>query len=84
MNKYKNLKNYHQQREDELIQREEKIQEYENIIKNIIKTREYQNKEKIKECAEIIEGANDIICASVQIENGVCLYDKEQKKCIEK
>ena len=38
MNKYKNLKNYHQQREDELIQREEKIQEYENIIKNIIKT----------------------------------------------
>ena len=53
MNKYKNLKNYHQQREDELIQREEKIQEYENIIKNIIKTREYQNKEKIKECMDL-------------------------------
>ena len=53
MNKFKNLKNYHQKREDELIIREEKIKQYELIIKNIIETKEQQNKEKIKECINL-------------------------------
>ena len=53
MNKFKNLKNYHEKREDELIIREEKIKQYEMIIKNIIETKEKQNKEKIKECINL-------------------------------
>lgn len=53
MNKFKNLKNYHQKREDELFIREEKIKEYEITIKNIIETKEKQNKEKIKECIDL-------------------------------
>ena len=52
-NKYKNLKNFHQQREDDLIIREEKIKEYEMIVKNIIQSKEKQNQEKIKECINL-------------------------------
>lgn len=50
MNKFKNLKYFHQQKEDELFIREEKIKEYEMIVKNIIEMKENKNKEKIKEC----------------------------------
>ena len=39
-------------------------------------------KEKNRTCIEIIEGANNDICASASTEN-LCLYDKELKQCYE-
>ena len=55
VNKFKNIKNYHDQKEDELKLREKKIYDYENIILNIIKQKEEQNKQKLIKCNNIGE-----------------------------
>lgn len=47
INKFKNIKNYHEQKEKELLMRQQKINEYEMFIKNIIHQKENENKEKI-------------------------------------
>ena len=53
INKFKNIKNYHERREEELKLREQKIKEYEMIIKNIIREREELNQEKLRKCVNI-------------------------------
>ena len=53
INKFKNIKNYHEQREEELKLREQKIKEYELIVKNIIYRREQLNQEKLRKCINI-------------------------------
>ena len=53
INKFKNIKNYHEQREKELKLREQKIKEYELIVKNIIYRREQLNQEKLRKCINI-------------------------------
>ena len=55
VNKFKNIKNYHDQKEDELKLRENKIHDYEKIIINIIKEKEEQNKQKLIKCNNIGE-----------------------------
>jgi hypothetical protein len=55
VNKFKNIKNYHDQKEDELKLREKKIHDYEMIIINIIKQKEEQNKQKLIKCNNIGE-----------------------------
>ena len=40
--------------------------------------------EKNRTCSEIIEGANNEICASASTEKNICLYNKNLKQCIEK
>ena len=47
INKFKNIKNYHEQKEKELNMRQQKINEYEIFIKNIIQQKEKEHKEKI-------------------------------------
>ena len=47
INKFKNIKNYHEQKEKELSMRQQKINEYEMFIKNIIHQKENENKERI-------------------------------------
>ena len=47
INKFKNIKIYHEQKEKELNKRQQKINEYEIFIKNIIHQKEKENKEKI-------------------------------------
>ena len=47
INKFKNIKNYHEQKEKELNMRQQKINEYEMFIKNIIHQKENENKERI-------------------------------------
>ena len=53
--KFKNIKNYHDEKEDELKLREKKIHDYEMIIINIIKQKEEQNKQKLIKCNNIGE-----------------------------
>ena len=55
INKFKNIKNFHEQKEDELKLREQKINEYETIIRNIIQRKELENKEKLIRCVNIGE-----------------------------
>lgn len=55
INKFKNIKNFHEQKEDELKLREHKINEYETIIRNIIQRKELENKEKLIRCVNIGE-----------------------------
>ena len=47
INKFKNIRAYHEQKEKELNMRQQKINEYEMFIKNIIQQKENENKEKI-------------------------------------
>ena len=53
VNKFKNIKNYHDQKEEELKLKEKKIHEYELIIRNIIRKKESENREKLEKCEEI-------------------------------
>ena len=53
INKFKNIKNYHEQKEGNLKLREEKINEYEMIISNIIQRKEMENKVKLMRCINI-------------------------------
>ena len=53
VNKFKNIKNYHDQKEEELKLKEKKIHEYEMIIRNIIRKKEAENWEKLEKCEEI-------------------------------
>ena len=53
INKFKNIKNFHEQKESDLKIREEKINEYETIIRNIIQRKELENKEKLIRCINI-------------------------------
>ena len=81
MKKFKNLKNYHQQREDELFIREQKIKEYEIIVKNIIETKQNQNKEKIKECETLRENIEKKLEneKSEQIVKDIEIIEKEKE-----
>ena len=53
VNKFKNIKNYHDQKEEELKLKEKKIHEYEMIIRNIIRKKEEENRKKLEKCEEI-------------------------------
>ena len=53
INKFKNIKNFHEQKESDLKVKEEKINEYETIIRNIIQRKELENKEKLIRCINI-------------------------------
>ena len=92
INKFKNIKNYHQQKEDELKLREQKINEYEMVIKNIIKRKEEENKEKLIKCGNIgeqIEKKLEIEMERIlqkekenQIKKDIELIEKEKEKII--
>ena len=47
INKFTNIKNYHERKEDELLLREEKINEYEAIIRNMIYKNDNRPKQKL-------------------------------------
>lgn len=86
INRFNNIKNYHEQKEDELNSRESKINEYEMIIKKIISQKENQNKEEIfkkmninigKDAIE--EGINENVKAQ-KIINDIEIIENEKKK----
>ena len=53
VNKFKNIKNYHDQKEEELKLKEKNIHEYEMIIRNIIRQRKLENMQKLEKCENI-------------------------------
>ena len=55
VNRFKNIKKFHDQREEELRQKENKIAEYEIIIRNIIRKKEKENRETLIKCVNIGE-----------------------------
>ena len=78
INKFKNIKNYHEQKEKELNMRQQKINEYEMFIKNIIHQKENENKERI------IQNINrNIGKVDAQNENEKNEKSEEMKKDIE-